>query len=71
MNANLLLLITLAVIVISCDTRPKFVQEFEKNKDVYKYQWTVTDLGKLVDTTLTIQPIKPIIQQKQLSWRHD
>ena len=44
---------TLTGIIISCDKRPKFIQEYEKNKDLYEYQLTVTELGKLAGTTFT------------------
>lgn len=53
MKSKLLILITLTSLIISCIKRPKFVNEFEKNKNKYEYQSTITELGKLADTTYT------------------
>jgi Na+-transporting NADH:ubiquinone oxidoreductase subunit C len=51
MNSKILLLLIFAITIVGCDTRSKFAQKLEKNHDVYQYKWTVTELGRLVDTT--------------------
>ena len=53
MRTKIFLILTSAISIFGCDTRPKFVQDLEKNRDVYQLRWTMTEFGRLADTTFT------------------
>lgn len=53
MKKKLLLILTIGVVLIACDQRPKWFQNHEKNKDVYQLKWTISELGQLADSTFT------------------
>ena len=53
MNIKTLILLTLIILIIGCDTRPKFFQDVEKTRDEYELKWASIELGKLADSTFT------------------